>query len=152
LRILFFLLHLQIETKIINQQRQTMKKLLLTAGICIASLLSVQAQKAPMKAAPSADQQVDKMMKNMTAACNLTPDQVTKATPIVKEFVSARMANKKQFGSDKDKLKTANMASMKTMNGKLATVLNADQQQKWTAKEQEMQAEKQKEAAGKDKE
>ena len=44
-------------------------------------------------------------------------------------------------------MKVANQASMKAMNAKLATVLNADQQAKWTAAEKEMQAEKQKKAA-----
>jgi hypothetical protein len=44
------------------------------------------------------------------------------------------------------------MASMKTMNDKLASVLNADQQQKWAAHVKEMQAEKQKGAGDKDKE
>ena len=132
-----------------------MKKIIHTAGICVASLFAVQAQQTPKattQAAPNGEPQVEKLMKNITSTCNLTQDQVTKAKPIVAEFVKAKMANKKQFGADKDKMKEANMASMKTMNTKLAGVLNADQQQKWSAKEKEMQAEKQKETGAKDKE
>ncbi|HTA28276.1 MAG TPA: hypothetical protein VK809_10830 [Bacteroidia bacterium] len=131
-----------------------MKKAILTIGICVVGLMGVQAQQAmPSSTAtaksgmPTKDQQVEKMITKMKSACTLTPEQTEKVKPIVTEFVSARMENKQKLGSDKDKMQAANQASMKTMNTKLATVLNADQQTKWTAAEKEMKAEMQKKAA-----
>jgi hypothetical protein len=119
-----------------------MKKLLLTAGICLSALVFVQAQQTAVATTP--DQQVEKMMTNLTTACKLSADQVTKAKPIVTEFVNAKIANKQKLGSDKDKMKAANQASMKAMNTKLNTVLNADQQKQLAAYEKEKMAEKQK--------
>ncbi len=134
-----------------------MRKVILTIGICVAGLMSVQAQKAAPLAASTAkssvspkDQQVEKLIAKMKSACTLTPQQVEKVKPIITEFVSARMENKQKLGSDKDKMKAANQASIKTMNTKLATVLNADQQTKWTAAEKEMKAEMQKKASATD--
>ena len=131
-----------------------MRKVILTIGICVAGLISVQAQQTATGAASTAktgpvtkEQQAEKLMNKMKTACNLTPQQIEKVKPIVTEFVSARMENKQKLGSDKDKMQAANQASMKTMNAKLATVLNADQQAKWTAAEKEMKAEMQKKAA-----
>lgn len=123
-----------------------MKKLILTAGICIASLLCVQAQKA----APTAGEQVEKMMSNITSTCNLTPEQAKSVKPIVTEFVNEKMANKKNAGSDKEKMKEANKASMKTMNEKLAKVLNADQQAKWAEYLKQKQAAKKEKGAEKE--
>ena len=122
-----------------------MKKLLLTAGICLCSLFFVQAQQAVQQTAqPTADQQSEKMMTGLTKACGLSADQVTKAKPIVTKFVNARIANKQKLGTDKDKFKAANQESMKTMNTKLNAILNADQQKQLVAYEKEKMAEKQK--------
>ena len=120
-----------------------MKKLILIAGICISSLLGVQAQKTVMNVAgPNADKQTEKTVSNMTSVCTLTADQVKNATPIVKEFFTAKIANKQQFGSDKTKLKAANQEAAKTMKDKLSKILNADQQAKWTAYVKGKQADK----------
>jgi len=126
-----------------------MKKLILAAGICMASFIGVQAQEttAVKSAAAPKEQQVEKIIGKMKTACTLTPEQIAKVKPIVTEFVSAKMENKEKAAGDKDKMKTANQASMKVMNTKLATVLNADQMTKWSAAEKEMQAEMQKKAA-----
>ncbi len=122
-----------------------MKKLILTAGICISSLLCVQAQQTVAKVAtpPTASQQVDKALTNMTSTCKLTPEQVTKVKPILTEFVNARMANKQQYGSDKAKMKQANKANAAAMKSKLAKVLTPDQQTKWAAFVKQQKAEKQ---------
>jgi cytochrome c556 len=121
-----------------------MKKIILTVGICVASLLSVQAQQT--KSAPTIDQKVNKMMSILTSTCNLTPDQVTKAKPIVEETIKTTTANKQQYGSDKDKLKAANQATIKTERAKLNTILTPDQQAKLTAYQKE-RAEKRKAAS-----
>lgn len=122
-----------------------MKKLLLTFGIFFSALLGVQAQQT---SAPTAAQQIEKIMKTLTATCNLTADQVTKAKPIITEFVNARIANKQKFGSDKEKLKEANEASKKARDTKLATVLTADQQKQLAAKEKEMATSPKEKASG----
>jgi len=121
-----------------------MKKIILTLGICIVSLIGVQAQQSDAKTAPTLDQRVDKMMTSLTSTCSLTPDQVTKLKPIVTEAISEKMANKQKYGSDKDKLKQANQALLKESNAKINAVLNADQQSKFAAFEQEKKSEMQK--------
>jgi hypothetical protein len=114
-----------------------MKKLILTAGICISSLLCVQAQQTTTS---TTDQKVEKMMNSITTICHLTPDQVTKVKPIMVEFVNAVTANKEKFGADKDKLKAANEASRNARDTKLAAILSADQQKELAEKEKEMAA------------
>jgi len=125
-----------------------MKRIILIAGICLVSLVGIQAQQTTAKTAPTLDQKVDKMMKTLTATCNLTPDQVTKARPIVTETIKAHMANKQQYGSDKDKLKSANKATLATENAKMNAILNADQQEKLADFEKQRQAAAQKKQAG----
>jgi periplasmic protein CpxP/Spy len=121
-----------------------MKKIILTAGICMATLFSLQAQQADTKAPLSFEQKVDKMMATLTSTCSLTPDQVTKVKPIVAETIKARMANKQAAGADKDKLKAADQASMKAENAKLDAILTPDQKAKLAAYEKQKQAEMQK--------
>jgi hypothetical protein len=125
-----------------------MKRIILIAGICLVSLVGIQAQQTTAKTAPTLDQKVDKMMKTLTATCNLTPDQVTKARPIVTETIKAHMANKQQYGSDKDKLKSANKATLAAENAKMNAILNADQQEKLADFEKQRQAAAQKKQAG----
>jgi hypothetical protein len=125
-----------------------MKRIILIAGICLVSIVGIQAQQTTAKTAPTLDQKVDKMMKTLTATCNLTPDQVTKARPIVTETIKAHMANKQQYGSDKDKLKSANKATLATENAKMNAILNADQQEKLADFEKQRQAAAQKKQAG----
>lgn len=123
-----------------------MKKIILTVGICIASFLGVQAQTIA-KSAPTFNQKVDKMLTTLTSTCNLTPDQVTKAKPIIVEAIKAKMANKQQYGSDKDKLRAANQATLKAENAKMNAILNTDQQAKLAAFESQRKAEAQKRRA-----
>jgi hypothetical protein len=128
-----------------------MKKIFLTAGICLVSFLGLQAQQTMSSTAtsgPTVDQRVDKLLKKLTTTCNLTPDQVTKAKPIVEETVKAKMANKQQCGSDKAKLKAANQATMTAENAKMNAILNADQQAKLAAFEKERATAAQKRQAG----
>ncbi len=121
-----------------------MKKVFLIAGICIVGLFGVQAQQAPMKApaATSNEPQVDKMMKNITSACNLTPDQITKVKPLVVQFFNDRKANKEKYGSDQDKMKEANRANGQEMKTKINAILTPEQQQKWEAFQKQKDAEK----------
>lgn len=130
----------------IHINQKIMKKILLTAGICMLSFLGVQAQ-STSTSGPTVDQRVDNMLKKLTTTCNLTPDQVTKAKPIVEEAIKAKMANKEQYGSDKAKLKAANQATLTAENTKMNAILNADQQAKLAALEKERAAEAQKRKA-----
>jgi hypothetical protein len=122
-----------------------MKKLLLTAGICMTSLFFVQAQTtAPASAAAAApltaQQYSEKMMTAITATCHLTSDQAAKVKPVITEFVNSMLANKQKFGTDKDKLKAANQATKKERDTKLNGILSAEQQKQFAAKEAEMKA------------
>ena len=130
-----------------------MKRIFLTVVICIISLLGVQAQQTDAKPAqPTAEQQVKKMMHNLTTTCNLTPDQVKKIKPIITAAVNEGRANKQKYGSDEDKLKEANQATVKATNAKLNAILTPDQQAKLAAFEKQKKTEMQsKEAADQDK-
>lgn len=120
-----------------------MKKTIITLGICLTGLLSVQAQQSSTSTssapAPTFDQKVDKLLSTLTSTCNLTPDQVTKAKPIVEETIKARMANKQKYGADKTQLKAANQATLAAENTKINAILNADQQAKLAAFEKSKQ-------------
>jgi hypothetical protein len=121
-----------------------MKKVILTAGICIASFLGMQAQQVANGAqqkgqAPSPvlkSVQVTRLMDNMTASCHLTADQVEKVKPIVSEFIDARNANMNKYGKDQAGFRAANQTSRAAMNTKLNAILNSDQQQQLVAMEQ----------------
>ena len=130
-----------------------MKRIFLTVVICIISLLGVQAQQTDAKPAqPTAEQQVKKMMHNLTTTCNLTPDQVKKIKPIITAAVNEGRANKQKYGSDEDKLKEANQATVKATNAKLNAILTPDQQAKLAAFEKQKKTEMQnKEATDQDK-
>lgn len=116
-----------------------MKKIFLTTGICIISLLSVQAQQTTQQA-PTVEQRADKMMNALTSACSLTPEQAAKIKPIITEAINERIANKKQYGSDQDKLEAANKETMKEAHVKINAILTADQQSKLAAFEQQQKA------------
>jgi len=117
-----------------------MKKIFLTAGICVATLLGAHAQIAMPKSASAEEQKINQELSRVISACNLTPAQAAKAKPIVTEAIQSREANEKQYSSDKNKLKTANETSMKTEISKLGGIMNADQKAKLTAYEQQQVA------------
>ena len=114
-----------------------MKKIYLTVGICIATLLGAHAQIAMPKSASAEEQKTNQELSGIISACNLTPAQAAKAKPIVTGAVQSREANEKQYGSDKNKLKTANEATTKTEATQLGGILSADQKAKLTAYEQQ---------------
>jgi hypothetical protein len=121
-----------------------MKKIILIVGICVVGLLSVHAQQTAAKSGLTFEQKVDKMMKSLTFACALTADQATKIKPIVEEAIKARMANKQKYSNDRDQLKKVNQADLQTENAKMNAILNADQQAKLVAFEQQKKADAQK--------
>jgi hypothetical protein len=101
-----------------------MKKLILTFGIVLAGLFTVQAQEQ------KTDKQVDKVVTEYTSVAQLTPDQVTKVKPMVETFIATRKANKEKYANDAEGLKTANKANRENLISQLSTVLSADQIQK----------------------
>jgi hypothetical protein len=113
-----------------------MRKVILTAGICIASLFGAQAQQVTGKNDPATssvpgnkNEMVAKFITQITSACHLSTDQASEAKPMVEEFITSRMANKQKYGTDKASLKTANQASTETLNTKMKPILQADQMQ-----------------------
>jgi hypothetical protein len=101
-----------------------MKKLILTLGIVLAGLLTVQAQEQ------KTDKQTDKIITEYTSVAQLTPDQVTKVKPMVESFIATRKLNKTTYANNADGLKTANKTNRDNLLTQLSTVLSADQIQK----------------------
>ena len=99
-----------------------MKKLLLAFGIILASVFSATAQ--------NTDAQTKKMVGNLTQVCGLTPDQVSKITPIIKTFVETRAANMQKYSTDDAGRKAANKENRENMMNQLKTILSADQMTK----------------------
>ncbi len=114
-----------------------MKKIFLIAGICLTILISAKAQTATTRIPSDEEQKISQELSGIISACNLNPAQAAKAKPIVTGAVQSREANVKQYGSDKNKLKTANEATTKTEVTQLGGILNADQKAKLTAYEQQ---------------
>lgn len=115
-----------------------MKKILLTTGIFIATLLGAKAQTAtPINPSSGEEQKTSQELSNLISACNLTPAQAVKARPVITEAVKSKEANEKQYGSNKNKLKTANAATTKMEVAKLSAIMNADQKAKLAAYEQQ---------------
>ena len=83
----------------------------------------------------SPEKQVAKLMADIQEACKLSPDQAPKIQPIVQTFVNARISSIKQYGEDKQSLKTAMETNRKNFKTSLSTVLTPDQM---TALEQYM--------------
>jgi len=124
-----------------------MKKIILTAGICMVSLFYAQAQQANAKASIPFDQKVNKMVGVLTATCKLSADQVAKVQPIIAQAMKEKMANREQYSTDKQKLKAANQATRKETNEKLDAILTPEQQSKLAAFEQQRKAQIQKNKA-----
>ena len=99
-----------------------MKKLILTFGIILASIFTMQAQERIS--------QTDKVLNEYTSVAQLTPDQVTKVRPMIDVFYATRKDNKEKYVNDKDGLKAANKANRENFRAQLKTVLTADQIQK----------------------
>jgi len=105
-----------------------MKKLVLTLGIIMAGLFTVNAQ-----VDSPAEKQTEKLTTEYTKACSLTPDQVTKVKPLIEKFVEAKMADKKKYANDADGLKKADKAAKDALIADLKPILSAEQQQKMQA-------------------
>ena len=117
-----------------------MKKILLTAGICLTTLIGAKAQTATTRIPSGEEQKTSQELSNIISACNLTPAQAAKAKPIVTEAVQSKEANARQYGSDKSKLNAANETTTKTEVAKLNGILSADQKVKLNAYEQQAAA------------
>jgi hypothetical protein len=103
-----------------------MKKLILTFGIILAGLLTVNAQSG----AVDGKSQTDKILNEYTSVANLTPDQVTKIRPLLENFYTTRKENKEKYASDREGLKTANKANRDNLKSQMDAILTADQVQK----------------------
>ncbi len=99
-----------------------MKKLILTFGIILASIVTMQAQE---KISPT-----DKVLNEYTSVAQLTPDQVTKVRPMFDAFYATRKDNKEKYANNEDGLKAANKANRQNLKAQLKTMLTADQIQK----------------------
>jgi|ERR1700722_12070299 len=99
-----------------------MKKLILTFGIILASVFTMQAQE---KISPT-----DKALNEYTTVAQLSPDQVTKIRPIFDAFYATRKENKEKYANNEEGLKAANKANRENLKAQLKTVLTAEQIQK----------------------
>jgi len=118
-----------------------MKKLALVFGIILASVFSINAQNAD--SAPKSD----KVVSNLTTACQLTPDQVNKVKPIVDSFLKTKAENKQKYANDEDGLKAADKANKENFKTQISAVLSADQKEKF---KEYLQEQKEKKAANKE--
>lgn len=103
-----------------------MKKLILTFGIILAGIFTVNAQTQDA----SVEKQVNKIITEYTSVAQLTPDQVTKVKPMLETFITTRKANKEKYANDEEGLKEANKTNRENLDAQLKTVLSADQIQK----------------------
>lgn len=108
---------------------KTMKKLMLTTAVILAGFIGTQAQMSST-GMPMPGPNGDKMLEKITTSCNLTPEQKTKVTPFVKDFVQGRMANKQKYANDPAGMKAANKANREKFMGDMKGVLSADQMKK----------------------
>ncbi|MGP8217698.1 MAG: hypothetical protein ACLQQ4_19165 [Bacteroidia bacterium] len=117
-----------------------MKKLIVTFGIILAGLFTVNAQQDSPK-----QSQTDKIMNEYTSVAQVTPDQAAKVRPMVESFLATRKENKEKYANDPDGLKAANKANRENLETQLKTVLSAEQVQKIKEYQKEKQEEKEKE-------
>jgi hypothetical protein len=114
-----------------------MKKLILTLGIFFAAIVCLQAQQPA-----SVDAEAGKMLNKLTEVCKLTPDQITKVKPIIKQFVTTREANKAKYATNKSELQEANKANKDVLDSKLKPILTEDQEAMLKNFQQEQQEQK----------
>lgn len=100
-----------------------MKKLILTFGIILASVVGMQAQQAT----EVVQKRTAAMVSQMTAAAHLTPEQANKITPFVQQFVQTRFENRQKFANDANGMQTANKAGKEQLKSNLKTVLSDEQ-------------------------
>lgn len=118
-----------------------MKKLILTLGIILAGLFTVNAQDN----ATGKLSQTDKAISEYTSVAQATPDQITKIRPMLDSYFATRKENKTKYANDADGMKAANKANRENLEAQLKTVLSAEQIQKVKDYQKE-QKEKRKEA------
>lgn len=85
-----------------------------------------------------------KIIANMNAACQLTPDQKSKVAPLIEDFLKVKRSNEDQYASDPAGLKKANEANRQDYLKKLQTVLSPEQYEEFQAYTAKQRAAKQK--------
>ena len=103
-----------------------MKKLILTFGIILAGLFTVNAQSG----AADSKTQAEKVLTEYTSVANLTPDQVTKMRPILENLLTVRKENKEKYANDPAGMRAANKANNDNAADQMKAILSADQIQK----------------------
>ncbi len=101
-----------------------MKKLILTLGIILTGLLTVNAQDAGV------ERQSTKLVNEYASVAQMTPDQAAKVRPILESFLATRKENKEKYSGNPQALRTANKANKENMRTQLQAVLSPDQIQK----------------------
>jgi cytochrome c553 len=101
-----------------------MKKLVLTLAIIVAGAFTMQAQDG-MQAA--SQKQALVMVSQITGTCHLTPDQASKITPFVQQFMQTKMENHSKFANNAEGMKEATKANRLQLKGNLKGILTEEQ-------------------------
>ncbi|HXP52004.1 MAG TPA: hypothetical protein VN922_18760 [Bacteroidia bacterium] len=115
-----------------------MKKFILTFGIILTALFTVNAQNGTI----DTKTQTDKILSEYTSIGNLTPDQVAKVRPILENFYTTRKENKEKYANDSEGMKAANKANRENFAEQLKTVLSPEQIQKMKEYDRKKRAER----------
>jgi len=106
-----------------------MKKFLVFALMVILGLSSGYAQQGGGNRDPAA--RLQRQIDGLTTALSLTPDQVTKITPLVKEAsdkMVAYMTKMRESGNvDREKMMAESKKSTEALDAKMKPLLKADQ-------------------------
>lgn len=79
------------------------------------------------------DKMNNKLLTRITDACQLTPDQVTKISPITENFIKLRKATKDKYENDQEAFKNAMQANRKKLIDTIQTILTPAQYEKLKA-------------------
>lgn len=103
-----------------------MKKIILVLGVILLVMGCNNEQK-------KLDKMNNKILTRITDVCQLTPDQITKISPITENFVKLRKQAKDKYASDEDGFKNAMEVNRKKFIDTIQTILTPDQFEKLKA-------------------
>jgi hypothetical protein len=103
-----------------------MKKIILVLGIILLGI-GCNTEQEKM------DKMNKKILARITNVCQLSPDQVTKISPITENFIKLRIATKDKYGNNEQGFKNAMEANRKSLIDTLQKILTPNQFEKLKA-------------------
>lgn len=100
-----------------------MKKIILVLGIIVLAIGCNSEQKRMNKIST-------KLLTRITNVCQLNPDQVTKITPIVENFVKLRKETKEKYQNDQEAFRNAMELNRGKFIDTIKTIITPDQFEK----------------------